>query len=1432
LPHHYHATVNDLSFKPYTYTTARGTLQVAPGSTFHISWPFRGIAPVLPAPHTNNVPDDYQAGRMQQYVNAFAGGNRPGYVGDTYGQGKEFGVTATYLTMADQLGMSSAKSGLLTGMENLLDNWYTYTPGESAPYFGILPNWGGLIGLPESYGSGDFNDQHFHYGYYIIASALTGMEDPTWLQNYGPMITDVAKEYANWDRTDTSFPFMRTFDVWEGHSWAGGFSSPGGENQESSSEAMNGWVGLFMLGNMLGNQQMADAGAMGYTMESSAVNEYWQDWKHTNFPSSYGLYGCAILASQQIQYQNFFTAEPFWEYAIEYTPINSWNNYLTRDPYFIRDNLAAILPERAYAAANHLSGFTLSDANNDFSVQGNYPGDYVLAVQALTDPNTTAVELDNYWNANLDITSVKDLPGIVYYLTHSLRSLGTQDLTYYTNIPTSAVYYNASTGARTAVIYNPQSTALTATVYNASGSVTTVNVPARQLVTTSITGPTTNTPLPPTGLTATGTDGQVTVSWNAVSGATSYALYRVSSLGNHYFSGISGTSFTDTGLKNGGTSYTYQAYAVNAAGMSQPCTPVTVRLYGVGTQNIVDDLADLSLFSSQSPNWTIDSSNPQYFDQDVTRATRTADDTEYLIYSFPNISNFTARVYSLAGPITAVKFYASTDGGATFNQIAVNVGSKSTSTGWGYCDITPSSALPNGVTDLKIEFNSGSGNAWDPQLAKVAFTYVGPAGGSSSGPVPAAPTGLNVTAGNAQNSLAWNAVSGATSYNVYRATTPGGEGIVPLATRITSTSYMSDALANGLTYYYTVAAVNNGGVGPQSTEASATPTSGVTVPAAPAGLTATPLNHSATLSWTASTGASTYEVFRGTSAGGEGTSPLAGGLTGTTYTDTGLTNGTTYYYYVVAANAGGVSPASNEVNAVPNPPAEAPYGGTPWAVPGTVQAENYDTGGPGAAYNVTSTNGSANNYRTDGVDLEATTDTGGGYDLGWSAAGQWFNYTVKVAAAGTYTASFRVSSGASGGTLHIADLNGNNLSGPVSIPGTGGWQTWTTVTASVTLAAGTQVLQVYQDTGGYNINWMAFSNGTGAPAAPTGLTATAGNAQVALSWSSSTGATSYNVYRAAKSGGEGGTPYKTGISSTSYTDTGLTNGNTYFYEVTAVNSGGEGLASSEVNASPFASIPGEVAIDCAGPAVNQFVADTDFTGGTVAGMVTAPIDTSAVTNPAPQIVYQTERYGNMTYAIPGLTAGAAYTVRLHMCENYWTAAGQRKFNVSINGTQVLSNFDLFATAGAEHKAVVEQFTTNADASGNVTIQFTSVVDNALIDGIEIVPVPPAYTDVTGQVSITRGSVLPNFAGGGYYQNVSIKNTSAASIAGPVEMVITNLTSGVTVTNASGTFNGNPYRTATTSALAPGASVSVRINYSNPTNARFSYGVTVYSGPLK
>ena len=134
----------------------------------------------------------------------------------------------------------------------------------------------------------------------------------------------------------------------------------------------------------------------------------------------------------------------------------------------------------------------------------------------------------------------------------------------------------------------------------------------------------------------------------------------------------------------------------------------------------------------------------------------------------------------------------------------------------------------------------------------------------------------------------------------------------------------------------------------------------------------------------------------------------------------------------------------------------APYGGTAAAVPGAVFAENYDTGGQGVAYNVTSVNGTGNGYRSDGVDLETTTDTGGpANDLGWTAAGQWFNYTVNVATAGTYTVGLRIAApSAVTDALHIDNSAGTNLSGNVNVPATGGYQTWTTITATVTLPAG------------------------------------------------------------------------------------------------------------------------------------------------------------------------------------------------------------------------------------------------------------------------------------------------------------------------------------------------------------------------------------------
>ena len=181
---------------------------------------------------------------------------------------------------------------------------------------------------------------------------------------------------------------------------------------------------------------------------------------------------------------------------------------------------------------------------------------------------------------------------------------------------------------------------------------------------------------------------------------------------------------------------------------------------------------------------------------------------------------------------------------------------------------------------------------------------------------PAAPTGLAATAGNARVTLGWNASTAATSYNVKRGTSASGS-FATVASGVTATSYADTTVVNDTTYFYVVSAVNAGGESANSTTVSATPQAPPpTVPATPTGLSATAGNARVTLGWTASTGATSYNVKRATSASGPFSS-IASSVTATSYADTTAVNGTTYFYVVSAVNAGGESANSAAVSATP-----------------------------------------------------------------------------------------------------------------------------------------------------------------------------------------------------------------------------------------------------------------------------------------------------------------------------------------------------------------------------------------------------------------------------------------------------------------------------------------------------------------------------------
>lgn len=268
--------------------------------------------------------------------------------------------------------------------------------------------------------------------------------------------------------------------------------------------------------------------------------------------------------------------------------------------------------------------------------------------------------------------------------------------------------------------------------------------------------------------------------------------------------------------------------------------------------------------------------------------------------------------------------------------------------------------------------------------------------------LPSAPTSLGATGSASQIALAWTApAGGAVSYNIYRGLSAGNEYPIHIA-NTTGVSYNDTTdLVYGTTYFYVVRAINAGGRSVVSNEVSATATG----QAAPTSLAISASGSgSLSLTWVAAAGATTYNLYRGLSAGNQATAPVATGLTGTTFTDTGLTNGTTYYYKMTAVSSVGQSVKSNE--------ASAAAGGVAPATPANLAA----FGGVGGAYVQWSASAGALTY-----DLQSSPDGTTWTDLSLAQGGTSFadptghaNYRVRATSLGGNSA-YQANPGAAAG---------------------------------------------------------------------------------------------------------------------------------------------------------------------------------------------------------------------------------------------------------------------------------------------------------------------------------------------------------------------------------------------------------------------------------
>ena len=354
LPQFYVDTTTNIGFTAAAYDTPQGPLKTTVGhGGWTVTFPFEGLAPMAAVP----TGADYDAARMKGYVDDYAAQPLTKDAGsDTYWFGKQLQQEAEYMLIAQQIGDTAAYTSLHDKLKASLVDWYTYTPGETSGFFSAYGQWGGLTGFKDSYGSDQMNDRHFHYGYFALAAGMLSLTDPQFAHDYGDMATAVTRDYANWVRGDAQFPYFRTFDTFLGRSNAGGFSSPGGENQESSSEAVQSWYGQYLLGTALGNTAMQAAGAMGYVTERATVRMDYMDavggadasnpHGPSVWPAQFTSPWVGIMNDAGPTGSNYFSGDCLWTSGIQWMPTGQEFNYLGWDPAFAKKRLTEIFAQR------------------------------------------------------------------------------------------------------------------------------------------------------------------------------------------------------------------------------------------------------------------------------------------------------------------------------------------------------------------------------------------------------------------------------------------------------------------------------------------------------------------------------------------------------------------------------------------------------------------------------------------------------------------------------------------------------------------------------------------------------------------------------------------------------------------------------------------------------------------------------------------------------------------------------------------------------------------------------------------------------------------------------------------------------------------------------------------------------------------------------
>lgn len=491
LPHHYNAPSKP-GFTPgeITYVTPRGLLRCAAGSSFGITFPFPGLLPEYPVPTLETGKDALRPDLLRKLVRDHL--QRPGYGSETYWGGKLVLLHARYMEMARQLGMDAEMRVFRDRAAEAVRDWLTFEPGEGEHFFAWYPNWGSFVGCRSrdnaNPGVDILQDHHMCYGYHVYAAALIMLQDPAFAADWGPMARLVAKDYAEWDADSELFGRFRNLDPWCGHSWSGGMGSDQGNGQESSSEAMQGYGAMFLLGEALGDSAMRDAAAFCWALEARGIAEYYFDRGRRNFPPEWPHTMVTNVHTEGLGFWTWFSGNPFWMHAIQWLPMSPLLCYLNEDP--------------EYAAADFAQMWKTHEGGEGWrGYLGNEAGvcNITLNYLACFDADQAAKVFHELTDRGAGGTTGAEA-GPTYWRTQALRELGPQRFDLWTDVATSQVFGRPG-GAISWVVFNATDAPRTVRCFEKGREVATFTAPARRLSVmrdgTVSSGPGAMEPVPP-----------------------------------------------------------------------------------------------------------------------------------------------------------------------------------------------------------------------------------------------------------------------------------------------------------------------------------------------------------------------------------------------------------------------------------------------------------------------------------------------------------------------------------------------------------------------------------------------------------------------------------------------------------------------------------------------------------------------------------------------------------------------------------------------------------------------------------------------------------------------------------------------------------------------------------------------------------------------